>query len=132
MSYQKRIAKTKKVVEATMKIGEVCLQTNDVVHMADFYRWLLGVTDDNKDSVHQTIIAEETMLTIYNDGKVKNNQNQNISLAFTVDDIYEVYNRLIEKGIRIIEKPTKRPWGTINMSFYDPDRNLIYLRQFTD
>ena len=115
-----------------MKIGEVCLQTNDVVQMADFYRWLLGVTDDNKDSVHQTIIADETMLTIYNDGTVKNNQNQNISIAFTVDDIYEVYNRLVEKGIRIIEKPTKRPWGTINMSFYDPDRNVIYLRQFTD
>lgn len=72
------------------------------------------------------------MLTIYNDGTVKNNQNQNISLAFTVDGIYAVYNRLVEKGIRIIEKPTKRPWGTINMSFYDPDRNVIYLRQYTD
>lgn len=115
-----------------MKIGEVCLQTNDVVQMADFYRWLLCITDENKDSVHQTIIADETMLTIYDDGTVKNNQNQNISLAFTVDDIYEVYNRLVEKGIRIIEKPTKRPWGTINMSFYDPDRNVIYLRQFTN
>ncbi len=72
-----------------MKIGEVCLQTNDVVQMADFYRWLLGIKDDNKNSAHQTIIADETMLTIYND-------------------------------------------GTINMSFYDPDRNVIYLRQFTD
>ncbi len=115
-----------------MKIGEVCLQTNDVVQMADFYRWLLGINDDNKDFVHQTIIADETMLTIYNDGTVKNNQNQNISIAFTVDDIHEVYNQLVEKGIRIIEKPTKRPWGTINMSFYDPDRNVIYLRQYTD
>lgn len=80
--------------------------------------------------MHQTIIAEETMLTIYNDGTVKNNQNQNISLAFTVDDLDAVYRQLVEKGIRIIEKPTKRPWGTVNMSFYDPDMNVIYLRQF--
>ncbi len=94
-----------------MKIGEVCLQTSDVVQMADFYRWLLGIKDENKDSVHQTITAAETMLTIYNDGTVKNNQNQNISLAFTVDDIYEVTNRLVENGIRIIEKTTKRPRG---------------------
>lgn len=39
-----------------MKIGEVCLQTNDVVAMTDLYRWLLGINDDdNKDSVHQIL-----------------------------------------------------------------------------
>lgn len=76
-----------------MKIGEVCFQTNDVVQLADFYKWLLGIHDDQTDPVHQTLIAEETMLTIYNDGTAKNNQNQNISIAFTVDNIYEVYDR---------------------------------------
>lgn len=30
----------------------------------------------------------------------------------------------------IIEKPTMRPWGARNMSFYDPDKNIIYLRTF--
>lgn len=29
----------------------------------------------------------------------------------------------------IIEPPTKRPWGAVNMSFYDPDNNVIYFRQ---
>ena len=28
---------------------------------------------------------------------------------------------------RIIEPPTRRPWGAVNMSFYDPDNNVIYL-----
>jgi len=27
---------------------------------------------------------------------------------------------------------TNRPWGAVNMSFYDPDNNLIYLRQFSE
>ena len=35
-------------------------------------------------------------------------------------------------GVRIIEPPAKRPWGAINMSFYDPDNNVIYFRQFRD
>lgn len=48
---------------------------------------------------------------------------------FTVENIDEIDTRLAEK-IKIIEKPTKRPRGTINMSFYDPDGNVIYLRQF--
>ena len=60
---------------------------------------------------------------------VKNNQNQNICLAFTVDDIENEYRKLQALGVRIIEPPTKRPWGAVNMSFYDPDNNVIYFRQ---
>ena len=80
--------------------------------------------------MHQTIIAEETMLTIYNDGSIKNNNNQNMCIAFTVDNIEKEYQKVLALGAEIIEKPTKRPWGTVNMSFYDPDRNVIYLRSF--
>ncbi|HAB59960.1 MAG TPA: glyoxalase, partial [Lachnospiraceae bacterium] len=84
----------------------------------------------SNDDIHQTIISEETMLTVYNDGSVKNNTNQNICLAFTVDDINKEYDKLVKLGVDIIEKPTARPWGAINMSFYDPDRNIVYLRSF--
>ena len=112
-----------------MKIGEVCLETNDVVRLADFYRALLGIPGGDGDGVHQTLIAEETMLTIYNDGSVKGNDNRNISLAFTVTDIDSHYRRLEERGVRIIEKPTARPWGMVNMSFFDPDNNVVYLRE---
>ena len=66
-----------------MKLGEVGFLTNDVIRLADFYKFLLGTDNGSGGGVHQTIIAEETMLTIYNDGTVKNNQNQNICIAFT-------------------------------------------------
>ena len=33
-------------------------------------------------------------------------------------------------GVEVIEKPTQRPWGAVNMSFYDSDRNIIYFRSF--
>ena len=113
-----------------MRLGEVGLLTNDVVKLADFYKRLLGVDNNSNDEVHQTIIADETMLTIYNDGTYKNNLNQNICLAFTVDDIEAEYGKILDLGVEIIERPTKRPWGATNMSFYDPDRNIIYLRSF--
>lgn len=113
-----------------MRIGEVCLLTNDVVRLANFYKALLKTDNGSNDEVHQTIIAEETMLTIYNDISVKNNNNQNICLAFTVDDVDKEYERILKLGAEIIEKPTSRPWGTRNMSFFDPDRNVIFLRSF--
>lgn len=113
-----------------MKIGEVSLLTNDVIHLANFYKQLLGTENNSDDSTHQTIIAEETMFTIYNDGSIKNNNNQNMCLAFTVEDIDAEYNKLLDLGVTIIEKPTVRPWGATNMSFYDPDGNVVYLRSF--
>ena len=113
-----------------MKIGEVGLLTNDVVKLSNFYKKLLEIENNSDDKGHQILITEETMLTIYNDGSKKNNLNENICLAFTVDDIDKEYNKILNLGAEIIEKPTVRPWGAINMSFYDPDRNIIYLRTF--
>ena len=113
-----------------MKIGEVSLLTNDVLRLAAFYKELFEIENDSNDETHQFIITEETTLTIYNDGTVKNNQNQNICLAFTVNDIEKEYEKVLNMGAKIIEGPTKRPWGAINMSFYDPDNNMIFFRSF--
>ncbi len=113
-----------------MKIGEVCLLTNNVPRLASFYRQLLGVEESRSAETHQFVLVEETSLTVYNDGTDKNNQNQNICLAFTVDDIEKEYEKLLSMGARIIEPPAKRPWGVMNMSFYDPDNNVVYFRSF--
>lgn len=51
-------------------------------------------------------------------------------LAFTVDDVEKEYQKLLKLGVDIIEKPEARPWGAKNMSFYDPDGNIIYFRSF--
>ena len=113
-----------------MKIGEVCLLTNDVRRLASFYKQLLETENNSNDETHQFILTEETSLTIYNDGTEKNNQNQNICLAFTVEDIDREHRKVIGLGAEIIEPPTRRPWGAINMSFYDPDHNMIFFRSF--
>ena len=40
-----------------MKIGEVCLLTNDVPRLAVFYKQLLGVENDSQDETHQFILS---------------------------------------------------------------------------
>lgn len=111
-----------------MILGEVSIDTNDVVKISDFYRRILNISSDCKDEVHQFILTEGTGLSVYNDGKIKNNQNENISLAFTVDDVDAEYQKLLEMEVTIIDPPKLQPWGAKNMHFCDPDGNHIYFR----
>ena len=68
----------------------------------------MGVDNCSDDDIHQYIISEGTTLTIYNDGTVKNNQNQNICLAFTVDDIENEYIQVQALGVRFQIAGTER------------------------
>lgn len=114
-----------------MFLAEVCIETSRVIELASFYRLIMDIEDDgNENEMHQTISADGVTLTVYNDGKPKNNQNQNISIAFTVDDVDLEYERLLSLGVHVIDPPTTRPWGARNMHFQDPDGNHIYFRSF--
>lgn len=115
-----------------MKLGEVGLLTDDVIGLAVFYKSILRIDNYSNDNVHQTLIAEETMLTISTNNTKKNNLNQNICIVFTVDNVDKEHKRLLDLGVKIIEEPVTRPWGARNMSFYDPDNNVIYFRSFID
>lgn len=111
-----------------MKIGEVSILTDDVVRMADFYKALLGIENNSNDPVHQILISEETMLTVYNDGNA--HSGQNICLAFTVEDIELAREKVCSLGASIVQEVMMQPWGARNMCFLDPDGNRVYLRQF--
>lgn len=56
-----------------MQIGEVGLLTNDVIRLANFYKKLLNIDNGSNDNIHQSIIAEGTGLSIFNDCSEKNN-----------------------------------------------------------
>lgn len=38
-----------------MQLGEIGLLTHDVVRLAGFYKWLLGVDNQSEDPVHQVL-----------------------------------------------------------------------------
>jgi predicted enzyme related to lactoylglutathione lyase len=113
-----------------MKVGEVCLLTSDVISLSNFYKMLFNINNGSDDDVHQFIISEETTLTVYNDGKERKSNTHNICIAFTVEDVDVEFERLKVLGVEIVEPPTLRPWGAKNMTFLDPDHNLITFRSF--
>ena len=111
-----------------MHLGEVCLLTEDVPRLAAFYRALLGLPPQQSNPVHDAILPQEPMLTIYNDGQPRQ-PGQSITLAFTVEDIHAAHARLAAMQADVLQPPTLRPWGAVNMVLRDPDGNIIYLRQ---
>ncbi|MDR1703904.1 MAG: VOC family protein [Clostridiales bacterium] len=112
-----------------MRIGEVCLLTDDVIRLANFYKAVLSVDNGGDDPIHQFILSEETTLTIHNDGVTRKRGDQSICLAFTVPDVDAHCERLKSIGIEIAEPPINQPWGARNMSVRDPDGNLVTFRQ---
>lgn len=112
------------------RIGEVCLLTHDVARLAGFYRELLGAVPggDAEDGTHQFVLAGETALTVMRDDSPRSGQSA--ALAFTVADMDAACRRVLAMGAEIIEPPTVRPWGAVNMSFRDPDGNVVYFRSF--
>ena len=113
-----------------MRVGEVCLLTSDVVRLANFYKKLSNIDNGSDDDVHQFILSEETTLTVYNDGVERNSNPHNICIAFTVDDVDVEFEKLKALDVEIVSPPAMRPWGAKNMSFLDPDGNLIAFRCF--
>ncbi len=115
-----------------MKLGEVCLLTGDVCRLADFYRRLLDIHETCSDPVHQTILAADPSLCIYNDGQPHSADRSPVALAFTAEDMDAAYQKLLSLNAPIIQQPTRQPWGAVNLIFLDPDGNQVYLRQFPE
>ena len=110
-----------------MRLDEICLLTRDVPRLAAFYAAVLGVDTATDDPVHQTIIAEETMLTILHDDHA--GDAPTASIAFSVEDVEAEYRRLLALGMTILQPPEKKPWGAVNMIVRDPDGHPVYLRK---
>lgn len=107
----------------------ICLITNDVKRLSEFYQNVLQTTSDSDDDIHQEIKTRGAFLSIlYCDQATKGNPY--MSMAFTVDDVDDEFVRLKRLGIKIIDEPTMRPWGAKNMRFCDPDGNFVVFRSF--
>ena len=119
------------IVLVNYRGAEDTIECIDSLNEMEYQNFFIVVVDNHsEDPVHQFILEGPLSLTVYHDGTSKNNQNENITLAFTVDDIEAAHQKVLALGAPIVEPPTQRPWGAVNMSFRDPDGNVVYLRSF--
>ena len=115
---------------------DVCLITNDVLRLREFYETVFGVQAKG-DEIHSGIsisglalvfdhvdIADENPTFRY----VSAGGANNVIVGFNVDDVDAEYERLRTLGAQMLNEPTTHPWGARSFQFKDPDGNIINFR----
>jgi len=111
-----------------MELKGVCLNTNNVPRLVDFYSKVLRLKAEG-DDVHS--VFSEASLAIWNPGNIDEHQYQTserfVTLMFGVDNADDEYERLkqLDISIEFNSQPTTYPWGARAFGLRDPDGNNI-------
>jgi catechol 2,3-dioxygenase-like lactoylglutathione lyase family enzyme len=115
-----------------MKFVGICLITNNVPVLADFYTKVLGVKAEG-DDVHVDLNTEGANISIFSAEGMERMAPLSMQVAgfgsftigFEVKDVDAEYDRLKTFDIDFIMLPTTHPWGCRSFWFKDPDGNII-------
>jgi uncharacterized glyoxalase superfamily protein PhnB len=115
-----------------MEFVGICLITDNVLDLADFYSKVLGVNAGG-DDVHIELQTEGANITIFSakgmekmaPGCMQGAGNGSFTIGFEVNDLDIEYERLKSLGVEFVMLPTTHPWGTKSIWFRDPDGNII-------
>lgn len=113
----------------------ICLITEDVRKLAEFYQKVLQTKIDIND-VHIEIAVEGGGITIYSKSAAEKDMGFNFSkyhgtgmskFSFYVENVDAEYERLksLNMNIEFVAVPTTYPWGARSMHFRDLDGNIV-------
>ena len=114
------------------KFRSICLITQDVSRLRDFYQKVFQVQTEASDTfaafepvgVPLTLFHMEGMEQMA-PGSMQGAGAGNAVLEFEVEDVDQEYERLLGMNISIVKPPTTQPWGLRSVWFRDPDGNII-------
>ena len=113
----------------------ICLITEDVRTLAEFYQKVLQTKTDIND-VHVEITVEGGGITIYSKSAAEKDMGFNFNkyhgtgmskFTFFVENVDAEYERLtsLNMNIEFVAVPTTYPWGTRSMHFRDLVGNIV-------
>jgi catechol 2,3-dioxygenase-like lactoylglutathione lyase family enzyme len=117
---------------AMMQFVGICLVTNNVPEMVDFYTRVLGVQAEG-DDVHAVLSTEGAGIAIFStkgmEGMAPRSMQGagcgNFATMFEVEDVDAEYERLKALDVEFVMLPTTHPWGARSFWFRDPDGNIV-------
>lgn len=116
-----------------MRFKGICLITNDVRRLKDFYKDIFqaGTAEESDDFVKilmngaELSISSNRLMENMAPGSMRNAGFGSYTIEIEVDDVDREYLRLKEKQILIVKPSTTQSWGIRSVWFRDPDGNLI-------
>jgi catechol 2,3-dioxygenase-like lactoylglutathione lyase family enzyme len=115
-----------------MKFVGICLVTDNVPVLADFYTKVLGVKAEG-DDVHVELNTEGANISIFSAEGMESMAPLSMqgagygsfTIAFEVRDVDAEYERLKALDVEFVKLPKTHPWGCRSLWFRDPDGNII-------
>jgi len=115
-----------------MKFTGICLITNKVAVLRDFYKEALRAEAEGDDTF-TTILLDGRVINIcdrevmerMSEGSTVNISFGSCVIEFEVADVDYEYECLKSRGIVIVKQPTTQSWGIRSVWFKDPDGNII-------
>lgn len=114
-----------------MQFYGICLVTEDVVALTQFYDNVLQTKSEIND-IHTQVLVEGALLQIYSKIAAKKDMELHFektsggfTLQFGVEDVDAEYERLKKLNVEFVKTPTTYAWGNRSMQFKDLDGNII-------
>jgi predicted enzyme related to lactoylglutathione lyase len=114
------------------QLKSICLVTQDVRELCDFYSRVLELTPEGDTSfvefsspgIHFSISSMEIVEAMA-PGLKFDPRSGNCFLEFEVEDVDREYERLKALQVRVIKPPTTQPWGLRSVWFCDSQGNRV-------
>jgi uncharacterized glyoxalase superfamily protein PhnB len=115
-----------------MKFTGICLNTKNVLGLADFYTQVLGAKAEGDDR-HTELHGENVDMALFSHagmeemapGSMQGAGSGSVTLMFEVADVDAEYDRLQKMGVSFVKPPQTHPWGARSFWFKDPDGNIV-------
>jgi predicted enzyme related to lactoylglutathione lyase len=114
------------------KLKSICLVTQDVHELCDFYSRVLELSPEGDDSFAvfsspgiQFSISSIQIVEAMAPGLKVDPRSGNCFLEFEVEDVDREYELLLALQVKVIKPPTTQPWGLRSVWFCDPQGNRI-------
>jgi uncharacterized glyoxalase superfamily protein PhnB len=115
-----------------MKFTGICLITNNVPALMQFYAKVLGI-EGSGNGVHAELKPEGGSIAIFSSngmekmapGAMQGTGHGSFTIGFEVENLDTEYERLKALGVQFVRLPTAHPWGAKSFWFRDPDGNIV-------
>jgi catechol 2,3-dioxygenase-like lactoylglutathione lyase family enzyme len=114
-----------------MKFNGICLVTEHVPALVQFYSSILGYQAKGDDN-HAEFVINGLSLAIFTrqgmeemaPGSREGVGYGGFTIVFEVEDVDEQYERLKVLGVTFVKLPATYSWGTRSVWFRDPEGNI--------
>lgn len=114
-------------------LTHICLVTDDISSLRDFYQKALQLEPKNFGSGYSEFVLPGACLTLFSQerqekiapGSTTGGTNSSMLLEIEVEGADAEFERIKELDAEMVQEPTDTPWHTRSFYFQDPAGNVV-------